>query len=425
MPPITDAIYGMVEGLLRGLILNIAAFVGDAINGVFNADSTGWDGQPTSVDLEASVEMGNVVLALALPLTIAAVIWQIMRSTAAGRVQGVVRAIVGGVAMVATTRILFWYGPEAIPGFDQVTVELLNAVEAGPGGLGATLMAGVGLIRGTDGEWQAVDGGDWKPPPWMVFGAMGGNPLGIPAILWVLLGLATLALMMMLAFRRWALVAMVALVPLALMFLPAEKASKAIVGTWIKVFVSLLAAKPLAALILSISAKMLAAATQMNLIMFIAAMIGMAAAALAPWIAMRFVNFLGVEISQTYTRAAGDGALRSGAQSASRAASSLSSIARTLGVGNNPPRPVTRKSGTTGSPAAVSNATSGRPTTHAHPPTSSTSASSQANAQVMRPSTGSTPSPSPERPPAPTPTAPAPSAPHQAPPPPTLPRKIR
>lgn len=334
--------------LLRAGILGLAAFVGDILNGIFTIDSRTTDGRPTDADLDAATSVGNVVLYLAVPLTIAAMIWQIIRSAAQGRVQGVLRALVGGVAMVAGTRVVFWYGPELVRGFDETTIALLDAFESGPGGLGTTLMEGVGLRKVGD-EWQSTDGGEYEPPVWMVFSAAGGNPLGIPLILWLLMAGAALALMMMLAFRRWAIVAMIALAPLALMFLPAEKASRNMIGLWMKIFISLVAAKPLAAIILSLSAKMVSVSAGMNLVMFIAAFVGLLVAAFAPMIAMKFFGFLGTEVADAYARAAGEGNLKHGAQKTGRAATSVIAMGRGgsgSGSGSrSAPKPVPNRSG--------------------------------------------------------------------------------
>lgn len=377
--------------LLRAGILGLAAFVGDILNGIFTIDSRTTDGRPTNADLEAATSVGNVVLYLAVPLTIAAMIWQIMRSAAQGRVQGVLRALVGGVAMVAGTRVVFWYGPELVRGFDETTIALLDAFESGPGGLGTTLMEGVGL-REVGDEWQSTDGGEYEPPVWMVFSAAGGNPLGIPLILWLLMAGAALALMMMLAFRRWAIVAMIALAPLALMFLPAEKASRNMIGLWMKIFISLVAAKPLAAIILSLSAKMVSVSTGMNLVMFIAAFVGLLVAAFAPMIAMKFFGFLGTEVADAYARAAGEGHLKHGAQKTGRVASSVIAMGRGGSgggsSGRSAPKPVPNRSGSSGSRGTRPGPVPNRPN----------SAPSASPAPRPNPGPPSRPAPGPSRP---------------------------
>lgn len=376
--------------LLRAGILGLAAFVGDILNGIFTIDSRTTDGRPTDADLDAATSVGNVVLYLAVPLTIAAMIWQIMRSAAQGRVQGVLRALVGGVAMVAGTRLVFWCGPELVRGFDETTIALLDAFESGPGGLGTTLMEGVGLRKVGD-EWQSTDGGEYEPPVWMVFSAAGGNPLGIPLILWLLMAGAALALMMMLAFRRWAIVAMIALAPLALMFLPAEKASRNIIGLWMKIFISLVAAKPLAAIILSLSAKMVSVSAGMNLVMFIAAFVGLLVAAFAPMIAMKFFGFLGTEVADAYARAAGEGNLKHGAQKTSRAATSVIAMGRGSGGGSgsrNAPKPVPNRLGSSGSRGTRPGPVPNRPN----------SAPSASPAPRPNPGPPSRPAPGPSRP---------------------------
>jgi hypothetical protein len=103
------------------------------------------DDRPTDADLKAATSIGNLVLYLAVPLTIAAMIWQIMRSASQGRAQGVRRALVGGIAMVAGTRIVFWNGPELVRGFDETTIALWARSSRGQGGLGTTLKGSVGL----------------------------------------------------------------------------------------------------------------------------------------------------------------------------------------------------------------------------------------------------------------------------------------
>ncbi|TYL50417.1 hypothetical protein [Agromyces mariniharenae] len=377
--------------MLRAGILGLAAFVGDILNGIFTIDSRTTDGRPTDADLEAATSVGNLVLYLAVPLTIAAMIWQVMRSASKGRAEGVLRALVGGVAMVAGTRIVFWYGPEMVRGFDETTIALLDAFESGPGGLGTTLMEGVGLRKVGD-EWQSTGGGEYEPPVWMVFSAAGGNPLGIPLILWLLMAGAALALMMMLAFRRWAVVAMIALAPLALMFLPAEKASKNMIGLWVKIFISLVAAKPLAAIILSLSAKMVSVSASMNLVMFIAAFVGLLVAAFAPVIAMKFFGFLGTEITEAYARAAGEGNLKQGAQKAGRGARSLVGVARGGGgSGHRSPKPVpNRPSG------ARLDGKQSRPVPNKPKHTSSSNSGSRPNpSSGPGPSTRAAPKPSP------------------------------
>lgn len=329
-----------------GLITSLANFVAFVVKMVFIADSVTITGQQSTADLNVIEQVGTIVLVLALPLTIAAVIWQIIRSNAEGRISGVFRAILGGVLMVVLSRVAFWYGPVLITGFDQMTMQLIDTFNAGPGGIIHGLLESFGLEYDRDEDlWRVSDDaeGGVPAPTWMAAGmAVGATPI-IPIVLLIILAVGGFLVMLMLGFRRWALIVMLALAPLALMFLPAEKASKGIAWKWLQIVLALLAAKPLAAIIMAVTARLMASSGEVNLLMLVVAMMSFMIAAAAPLIAMKFFGFMNAEIGHAYAQAAGEGALRGGA----RTVMSTGSQAQMLTSGM-------RRGGGGGSPAPIS-----------------------------------------------------------------------
>jgi len=325
-----------------GWVTGMANFIATIIASVFAMDSTTSTGQPQTADLAVVQSVGTIVLVLALPLTVAAVIWQVIRSSAEGRLLGVGRAILGGILMVVLSRFVFWYGPQLISGFDDLTTQLIFTFNSAPGGIVDSLLTSFGLHHNLEtGTWEPMQSGAGiQNPTWMAVGSAATTPGGsvgviiVALILLAIIAFGAFLLMVMLAFRRWAMIVMLSVAPLALMFLPAEKASKAVGLKWLQIFLALLAAKPLAAIILAISSRMLIASGSMNIIMFGVALISFIVAAATPLIAMKFFGFLGVEIGHAYAQAAGEGALRGGLSKATNTSyqlSSLSSSARRLG----------------------------------------------------------------------------------------------
>lgn len=363
-----DWLFGWINNLMGGMIVGLANFAADVVKNTFNMDSTNLDGTVATADLAVGTDVGNLVLWLAAPITVAAVVWQIMRSAAGGRLDGVLRALIGGVGFVVITRVVFWYGPYAIHGFDETTTALVDYFNQSAGGITDSLMQSLNFTYNTsNGQWETTGGGVWNAPSWMVGGAV--STMVIPIIPLIAVGCLALGgflLMAMLGFRRWALIVMIGLSALAFMFLPTEKAGKAVPGKWLQIALSLLVAKPLAAIIIAICAKMLAASGQMNLLMFTVAVVSFLVAAASPLIAMQFFGFLGVEIGHAYAQAAGEGAIRGGAgkamQTASQAAQARQFLPRKSpsdgGGSSDPVKPI-QSSGpaSTGSPAPVAAST--------------------------------------------------------------------
>lgn len=360
-----DWLFGWINNLMGGMIVGLANFAADVVKNTFNMDSTNLDGSVATADLAVGTDIGNLVLWLAVPLTIAAVIWQVMRSAASGRFDGFLRALIGGVSFVLITRAVFWYGPYAIHGFDETTTALIDYFNQSAGGITDSLMQSLNFTYNTsNNQWETTGGGVWNAPSWMVGSAV--STMVVPIIPFIAVGCLALGgflLMAMLGFRRWALIVLIGLSALAFMFLPAEKAGRAIPLKWVQIAVSLLVAKPLAAIIISISAKMLAASGQMNLLMFTVAVVSFMVAAAAPLIAMKFFGFLGVEIGHAYAQAAGEGALRQGAgqamQTAGQARQFIPRKSASDGGGSSDPVKPIQSSNTTGaspSPAPVAGA---------------------------------------------------------------------
>lgn len=364
-----DWLFGWFNNLMGGMIVGLANFAADVVKNTFNMDSTNLDGTVATADLAVGTDVGNLVLFLAVPITVAAIAWQIMRSAAGGRLDGILRAIVGGVGFVVITRLVFWYGPYAIHGFDETTTALVDYFNQSPGGITDSLMQSLNFTYNTsNGQWETTGGGVWNAPSWMVGGAV--STMVIPIIPLIAVGCLAVGgflLMAMLGFRRWALIVMIGLSALAFMFLPTEKAGRAVPGKWLQIAVSLLVAKPLAAIIIAICAKMLAASGQMNLLMFTVAVVSFLVAAASPLIAMKFFGFLSVEIGHAYAQAAGEGAVRQGAgkamQTASQAAQARQWLPRKSasdgGGSSDPVKPIQNSRGpaSTGSPAPVTAST--------------------------------------------------------------------
>lgn len=361
-----DWLFGWINNLMGGMIVGLANFAADVVKNTFNMDSTNLDGTVATADLAVGTDVGNLILWLAAPITVAAMVWQLMRSAAGGRLDGVLRALVGGVGFVVLTRVLFWYGPYAIHGFDETTTALIDYFNQSAGGITDSLMQSLNFTYNTsNGQWETTGGGVWNAPSWMVGGAV--STMVIPIIPLIAVGCLALGgflLMAMLGFRRWALIVMIGLGPLAFMFLPTEKAGRSVPLKWLQIAVSLLVAKPLAAIIIATCAKMLAASGQMNLLMFSVAVISFLVAAASPLIAMKFFGFLGVEIGHAYAQAAGEGALRQGASQAAQTAGQARQwmprkSASDGGGSSDPVKPIKSTGGptSTGSPAPVAAST--------------------------------------------------------------------
>jgi hypothetical protein len=360
-----DWLFGWINNLMGGMIVGLANFAADVVKNTFNMDSTNLDGSVATADLAVGTDIGNLVLWLAVPITVGAVVWQIMRSAAGGRLDGILRALIGGVGFVVITRTVFWYGPYAIHGFDETTTALVDYFNQSTGGITDSLMQSLNFTyNSSNDQWETTGGGVWNAPSWMVGGAV--STMVVPIIPFIAVGCLALGgflLMAMLGFRRWALIVMIGLSALAFMFLPTEKAGRAVPLKWVQIAVSLLVAKPLAAIIIAISAKMLAASGQMNLLMFTVAVVSFMVAAAAPLIAMKFFGFLGVEIGHAYAQAAGEGALRQGAGSAGQAMQTAGQARQFLprksasdgGGSSDPVKPIpsSKGAGASGSPAPI------------------------------------------------------------------------
>lgn len=366
-----DWLFGWINNLMGGMIVGLANFAADVVKNTFNMDSTNLDGSVATADLAVGTDVGNLVLWLAVPITVGAIVWQIMRSAAGGRLDGILRALAGGVGFVVITRLVFWYGPYAIHGFDETTTALIDYFNQSTGGITDSLMQSLNFTYNTsNGQWETTGGGVWNAPSWMVGGAVSTMVVPIiPFIAVACLALGGFLLMAMLGFRRWALIVMIGLSALAFMFLPTEKAGRAVPLKWVQIAVSLLVAKPLAAIIISIAAKMLAASGQMNLLMFTVAVVSFLVAAASPLIAMKFFGFLGVEIGHAYAQAAGEGAVRQGAgkaaQTAGQARQWLPRKSASDGGGSSDPvKPIQSSSpASTGSPAPVAASTGAKTAT--------------------------------------------------------------
>jgi len=343
---VRDLIDSVIESLVSGMIIGLANFSADVVRGAFSVDSTNIDGSPATRYLAVSLEVGSIILFVAVPITIAAVIWQVIRSSSQARMSGVLRAVVGGVAVMILSRVVFWYGPELITGFDGITQALITSFQTSPGGINESLMGSLNFEKhNTTGAYQPVGGGKhWTAPEWLF---VSSGIAFIALFLMAFLAFSAFCLMLMLSFRLWALIVLIGLAPLAFMFLPTEKASKAVVLKWLHIVVSLLAAKPLAAIILAVTAKMLASTGGLNLLMLLISCISFVVSGLAPLIAMKFFGFLGAEIGTAYAQAAGEGAMRTGAQKGLSGAGMMRNImprsggGNTGGAGGGSPSPVT------------------------------------------------------------------------------------
>lgn len=282
LEPFIDSLTTTAWNLLAGAFTGQAAYIDNAQWGV-------------------AVAFTNKLTVVMVGFTVLAGLIQVGRKLFQGRMREAITPAILVVVAWPLTGITVWITIMSVAAVDKIVVAMLGTQSNDSL---SKLFEAATLLGTAQGLGNPAGGG-----------ALTANLLML-LILWVF----SLVLSMVMIFRNFALIVLVAFAPLALMLIPAET-TRAWSKRWAETVVALLLTKPIAAGLLIISAELVGSVS--GLASALMALVGIIVACASPMAAMSLVKFTGANLGAEAggdasaattrgARATGRGAMRAG-----------------------------------------------------------------------------------------------------------------
>ncbi len=267
----------------------------------------------------------NRFVAVLASVTVAVAIYQVIRVLAAGRPKDAMVPVAAAVLAWPATATAVWLAIRGAGAVDNLTLAMLST---GSGN------EAVGVIFS---KLAALD----SAVPFMNAGrpeAVIGNNVFVAGLLSLVIWIVSIVMTLVLEFRNFALLVLIAFAPVAWMLLPAET-TRAWIRSWTQMTIALILAKPVAAAVLMLAAELVVVTKADGWGAMLPGLVGLVIACASPAATLALVRFMGVNSASEGDAAAYAGMGNSqrgvvkvyrGGQGAARGASRGMTAIRTL-----------------------------------------------------------------------------------------------
>ncbi|MGP7963672.1 hypothetical protein ACTVBU_10915 [Sanguibacter sp. A246] len=287
---------GSIEDWVNGLLEGVLNSAWGLVHAAFY--STGL----TDAQWSAATFFTNRFVAVLASATVAVAAFQIIKLMIAGRSKEVLTPVVALVAAWPATATAVWLAVRTTGAVDRLVMAMLKS-QSGPTAIETIYRTFAGAEDASSISGPTVDTNTTA------------QNIIVFALLALIVWLVSLVLTIVLEFRNFALLVLIAFAPVAWMLLPAET-TRSWIRTWTQMTVGLILAKPVAAGMLMLSGELINATADDGWGAMLTGLVGIIVTSFSPAATLALVRFAGVSPA-----AEGDAAINSGLASTKRNAS--------------------------------------------------------------------------------------------------------